>query len=57
MTTRATLLWAYEQKVRALVERAIDDGFVITVEQVPDKPLAMGNYHHHIEVREMRKLA
>lgn len=47
----------YEQVVRNAVEAAIDAGFVVTVTQVPDEPFAMGNYHHHVEVREMRIMA
>ena len=35
-----------------LVEKARDLGYVVTVETVPKKPLAMGNYGMEVVVRE-----
>ena len=37
-----------------LVKLAAKDGFVVTVEQRPLKPLAMGNYETVVEVRPSR---
>jgi hypothetical protein len=41
---------------RALVERASSIGLVLTIETVPDKPLAMGNHHPLITIRAAKKL-
>lgn len=42
---------------RALVARAESRGWVLTVEQVPRWPLAMGNYETVVSVRPMRERA
>lgn len=40
--------------VEQLVKLAAKDGLVITIEQRPLKPLAMGNYETVVEVRPAR---
>lgn len=40
--------------VHALLDRVIEAGFVLTVELVPDTPLAMGHYHHQPTLRLAR---
>ena len=45
-TVRANLI--------AAVSAAIKAGYVVTVEQVPNQPLAMGNYKHRIDLRPRR---
>lgn len=40
---------------RALVLIAARRGFVVTIETVPEQPLAMGNFGLHVSVREDRK--
>jgi hypothetical protein len=39
----------------ALVQEAHMKVYVVTIEQVPLKPLAMGNYRTVVNVRERRK--
>lgn len=41
----------------ALVGQAREYGLVLTIEIVPDKPLAVGNYHEVVSVRPARVLA
>lgn len=43
--------------VMAVVDEALSMGYVITVELVPDMPLAMGNYHSNVTVRKRREMA
>lgn len=40
-----------------LVEYAERDGFIVTVEQIPEAPLAMGNYKSMVTVRPKRTRA
>ena len=42
--------WAFED----LVKDAAEKGMVVTVEQVPLQPLAMGNYETRVTVRKAR---
>lgn len=37
------------------VEKALKAGYVVTIELVPQKPLAMGNYKPVVSVRSVRK--
>lgn len=37
-----------------LIDRITEAGFVLTVDLVPDTPLAMGNYHHQTTLRLAR---
>lgn len=46
-----------KKSAAALVAQARECGLVLTVEIVPDKPLAMGNYHEVVSVRPARALA
>lgn len=43
-----------QQFVELVVQRADQAGFVLTVEQVPELPLAMGNYRTRVQVRAKR---
>lgn len=47
----------YQVAAEALVASAAKDGYVITIEQVPQKPLAMGNYRTEVSVRRARNAA
>lgn len=42
---------------RALIQVAASRGLVVTIETVPEKPLAMGNYGLLVSVREDRAAA
>ncbi len=44
-----------QHELDQLLERARNNGFVITVETVPQQPPAMGNYVMRGEVREWGK--
>lgn len=46
-----------QAEARSLVERARAAGFVVTIEQQPLQPPAMGNYETVVHVREARKQA
>lgn len=43
-----------QEKVQALVDEALEEGFVVSVDTKPLRPLAMGNYRVVVEVREAR---
>lgn len=43
--------------INALVQLAVELGAVVTVDQVPLQPLAMGNYEHRVHVRPARESA
>lgn len=43
--------------VNAVVRLAVEVGAVVTVEQVPLHPLAMGHYQHRVHVRPARESA
>lgn len=45
----------YADEMEDLLYRAYGDGLVITVEQTPTQPLAMGHFHTEFVVRPMRK--
>lgn len=44
-------LAAAKREVQTLVKFLLEQGVVVTVTQVPCKPLAMGNYRTAVEVR------
>jgi hypothetical protein len=52
------LVHEWEESIRARLQDVLDaahaQGFVVTVELVPEKPLAMGNYRMIGRVRGMR---
>ena len=39
---------------KSLIKSAVEAGFILTIETVPDYPLAMGNYGLNIELRRSR---
>lgn len=43
-------------EVHDLLDRVTEAGFVLTVELVPDPPLAMGRYHHQATLRLARRV-
>lgn len=45
------------QRIAVVVQDAARLGLVVTVEQVPQQPLAMGNYTTEVSVREARQKA
>ncbi|XVJ69924.1 MAG: hypothetical protein HEQ39_09885 [Rhizobacter sp.] len=47
---RLEMQWAFEE----LVKDAAEKGMVVTVEQVPLTPLAMGHYETRVTVRKAR---
>lgn len=47
----------YRQRAEALVTEAARDGIVITIEQLPLRPFAMGYHETVVAVRRARKLA
>jgi hypothetical protein len=54
-SNRAYGAYGLYAKLKAIVEEATDLGYVVTVEQVPLQPLAMGHYHTTVTVRPARK--
>lgn len=42
------------EQVQLAVNKALQAGYVVTVETVPDQPLAMGSYHLKVELRPGR---
>ena len=54
MTARVCLRSHFQACVQALVAAAGQAGLVVTVEQVPERPLAMGNYRSVVSVRPAR---
>lgn len=38
----------------SLISRAAEMGFVVSIDQVPKLPLAMGHYEHRVEIRPAR---
>lgn len=53
-TKRQDLAQALLLKAHELLVTADALGFVLTIETVPQQPLAMGNYHMMSSVREKR---
>lgn len=49
------ILREYADEIEDILWRAYGDGLIITVEQTPLSPLAMGNYATDFTVRPMRK--
>lgn len=45
----------FQRLAQDVVDAASNQGFVITVEQVPLYPLAMGHYQSKVSVRPARK--
>lgn len=47
----------WKNRAERLIAEAADDGVIITVDLVPNRPLAMGNYKQVVDVRPRRVLA
>lgn len=45
-----------KQLAEALIRQAADQGLILTIEQVPLLPLAMGHHRSVVTVRQARKL-
>jgi hypothetical protein len=48
------LVKRYTETLHTIVKHLDFHGYVVTIEQVPNEPLAMGNYSPRIAVREAR---
>jgi 3-keto-L-gulonate-6-phosphate decarboxylase len=48
------MAWALANTIENAINTATEYNLVITVELVPNTPLAMGNYHMKVEVRPAR---
>lgn len=53
-TVRDIAIKSIVDSARGLVENAAAWGVILTIEQVPFKPLAMGNYTTRVSVRPAR---
>jgi hypothetical protein len=52
--TREEVLDFYREQAELLAKTAEENGVIVTIERVPKQPLAMRNFTHQIDVREMR---
>jgi hypothetical protein len=52
MTQRQQIQELIARRAQALIELAYSEGFVLTIETKPLKPLALGNYNLEINVRD-----
>lgn len=48
---------SWKQRIESLIDDAYDDGVIISIALVPNRPLAMGNYTQVVDVRPRRVLA
>ena len=52
MTERKQIEELIARRAQALAELAFSEGFVVTIQTIPLKPLALGNYDLEITVRD-----